>query len=85
METTVEDLGDLVLHDVISRLDAAGAATAACVSRRFREWASADGLWRQFCLRDFGLAAMEDPAGRPTPSFKVLTKIDPFLSFFSPF
>ncbi|XP_043705896.1 F-box protein SKIP16 isoform X2 [Telopea speciosissima] len=71
----LEDLGDLALHLIISKLDAKDTAILSCVSKRFRVSASDERLWFKFCSDDLELSAPEDPYGNPLPSFKATYQI----------
>ncbi|KAL5990860.1 F-box protein skip16 [Asimina triloba] len=71
----LEDLGDLAISIILSKLGPRNAAVVACVCRRFRISASDEDLWRQFCSRELDLSSPEDPYGNTAPSFKVLISI----------
>ncbi|KAL3506765.1 hypothetical protein ACH5RR_032147 [Cinchona calisaya] len=67
----LESVGGLAMHVILSKLDPADTASVACVSRRFRTWASDDELlWSKFCLDDLDLKSPLDPLGNSTPSYK---------------
>ncbi|GFP95801.1 F-box protein skip16 [Phtheirospermum japonicum] len=68
----LETVGGLAMHIILSKLGPLQAASVACLSKRFRVWASEDTLWAQFCSDDLDLSSPLDPYGNPTPSFKVL-------------
>lgn len=68
----VEDLGDAVIHLILSKLSPRDLAVVGCVSPRLRVWASDDSLWSSFCSQDLNLYAPLDPLSNLTPSFKVL-------------
>ena len=69
---TLESVGGLAMHVILSKLAPNDAALVACVSRRFRTWASDDdSLWSKFCSDDFQLNSPLDPVGNPTATFKV--------------
>jgi hypothetical protein len=67
----LEELEDLVLHTILSKLGPKDSARAACVSNKLRSSASEDSLWSIFCFQDLDLKEPLDPLGNPTPSFKV--------------
>nr|XP_027117529.1 F-box protein SKIP16-like isoform X1 [Coffea arabica] len=68
---TLESVGGLAMHVILSKLAPNDAASVACVSRRFRTWASDDdSLWSKFCSDDFQLNSPLDPVGNPTATFK---------------
>lgn len=69
----LDSLGGLAIHIVLSKLGPKETAIVACVSQRFRVWASDDSLWSQFCAEELNLSSPEDPLGNPTPSFQVPT------------
>ncbi|XP_042482582.1 F-box protein SKIP16 isoform X3 [Macadamia integrifolia] len=71
----LEDLGDLALHLIMSKLDAKEAAILSCVNKRLRVSASEERLWRKFCADDLDLLAPEDPDGNTVPSFKAAYQI----------
>lgn len=66
-----EDLGDLAINAIISKLDAKDAVAVSCVSKKLRVSASEESLWINLCSKDLGLSAPIDPLGNPTSSFKV--------------
>ncbi|KAK6146313.1 hypothetical protein DH2020_020182 [Rehmannia glutinosa] len=66
----LESVGGLAMHIILSKLGPFEAASVACLSKRFRVWASEDSLWAQFCSHDLNLSSPLDPYGDPTPSFK---------------
>ncbi|KAL3635042.1 F-box protein skip16 [Castilleja foliolosa] len=66
----LENVGGLAMHIILSKLGPLQAASIACLSKRFRVWASEDTLWAQFCSDDLDLSSPVDPYGNPTPSFK---------------
>ena len=70
-EMGLEELEDLVLHTILSKLGPKDSARAACVSNKLRSSASEDSLWSIFCFQDLDLKEPLDPLGNPTPSFKV--------------
>ncbi|XP_058094233.1 F-box protein SKIP16 isoform X2 [Magnolia sinica] len=74
-EMGLEDLGDLVLSIILSKVGPKNAAMIACVSRRYRVSASDEGLWLRFCSEELDLSSPEDPYGKPAPSFKVTYKL----------
>lgn len=67
----LESLGGLTVHIILSKLAPQDAASVACVSKRFRNWASDDLLWSRFCADDLDLSSPLDPLDNPMPSFKV--------------
>ncbi|KAL6528073.1 F-box protein skip16 [Orobanche hederae] len=66
----LESVGGLAMHMILSKLGPLEAASVACLSQRFRVWASEDSLWAQFCFRDLDLSSPRDSYGNPTASFK---------------
>ncbi|TXG72793.1 hypothetical protein EZV62_001372 [Acer yangbiense] len=68
----LENVGDLALHVVLSKLGPKGTALVSCVNKRFKITASEDCLWSKFCSQDLDLHAPLDPNGNLAPSFKVL-------------
>ncbi|KAL6532042.1 F-box protein skip16 [Orobanche gracilis] len=66
----LESVGGLAMHMILCKLGPLEAASVACLSQRFRVWASEDSLWAQFCFRDLDLSSPRDPYGNPTASFK---------------
>ncbi|KAJ4968282.1 hypothetical protein NE237_014983 [Protea cynaroides] len=70
-----EDLEDLALHLIISKLGAKNASILACVNKRLRVSVSEESLWLKFCSDDFDLSVPEDPHGNPLPSFKITYQI----------
>lgn len=91
MEMGLEDLGDLALNSIVSKLDAKDTVAVSCVSKKLRVSASEESLWLNHCTQDIGLSAPVDPRGNPAPSFKVgflfynfrflFLSISPLLSF----
>ena len=71
MEMGLEDLGDLALNSIISKLDAKDSVAVSCVSKKLSVSASEESLWINHCYQDLGLSAPIDPLGNPAPSFKV--------------
>lgn len=71
----LENLGDLILEKIISKLDAKQGASIACVSKRLQEAASDDNLWKIFCSRDFDLDSPLDADDNPCPSFKATYRV----------
>lgn len=67
----LEDVGDLAMHMILSKLGPTEVAAVACVGNRFRYWASEDYLWTRFCSQDLNLSSPLNPSGNPSPSFKV--------------
>ncbi|KAK9288590.1 hypothetical protein L1049_017049 [Liquidambar formosana] len=67
----LEGLGELALHIILLKSGPENTAAVACVSKKFRDSASDDSLWFNFCSHDLDLSAPLDPLGNPTPSFKV--------------
>lgn len=78
----LENVGDLVLHMLLSKLGPKDTAKVACVSKRLRVSASEEVLWAKFCRRDLGLDSPLDPLGDSAPSYKVIFNL---LSFSSDF
>ena len=72
MEMRLEDLGDLAINAIISKLDAKDTVAVSCVSKKLRVSASEESLWLNHCSQDLGLSAPIDPLGKPAPSFKVV-------------
>ncbi|KAJ9701599.1 hypothetical protein PVL29_006817 [Vitis rotundifolia] len=70
MEMGLEDLGDLALNAIISKLDAKDTVAVSCVSKKLRVSASEESLWLNHCSQDLGLSSPIDPLGKPAPSFK---------------
>ncbi|RVW88580.1 F-box protein SKIP16 [Vitis vinifera] len=70
MEMRLEDLGDLAINAIISKLDAKDTVAVSCVSKKLRVSASEESLWLNHCSQDLGLSAPIDPLGKPAPSFK---------------
>ena len=68
----LEDLGDLAINAIISKLDAKDTVAVSCVSKKLRVSASEESLWLNHCSQDLGLSAPIDPLGKPAPSFKVI-------------
>ncbi|CBI36723.3 unnamed protein product, partial [Vitis vinifera] len=66
----LEDLGDLAINAIISKLDAKDTVAVSCVSKKLRVSASEESLWLNHCSQDLGLSAPIDPLGKPAPSFK---------------
>ncbi|OIT02365.1 PREDICTED: F-box protein SKIP16 [Nicotiana attenuata] len=66
----LESLGGLTMHIILSKLAPQDAASVACVSKRFRNWASDDLLWSRFCADDLDLSSPLDPLDNLMPSFK---------------
>uniref|UniRef100_A0A0D9XR25 ApaG domain-containing protein n=1 Tax=Leersia perrieri TaxID=77586 RepID=A0A0D9XR25_9ORYZ len=73
----LEELEGLALDTVIAKAGASHAVALACASKRLRDAAGDDALWRRFCADDLGLRgdAPLDPDGRPLPSFKDAYKV----------
>ncbi|XP_022722495.1 F-box protein SKIP16-like [Durio zibethinus] len=69
-ELGLDELGDLALHIIFSKLDPADTGRVSCVSKRLRRSASEDSLWAQFCFQDLHLSTPQDHQGNPIPSFK---------------
>ncbi|KAF8388605.1 hypothetical protein HHK36_027282 [Tetracentron sinense] len=67
----LEELEDLAVHLIISKLGPKDAAILACVNKKFSVSVSDDSLWFKFCSEDLDLSVPEDHLGYPTPSFKV--------------
>lgn len=65
-----EEVGDLVIHVILSKLNPQDVAAVACVSKSFKVWASDESLWHKFCFHELQLSAPEDPHGNILPSFK---------------
>ncbi|XP_002271000.1 F-box protein SKIP16 isoform X1 [Vitis vinifera] len=70
MEMGLEDLGDLAINAIISKLDTKDTVAVSCVSKKLRVSASEESLWLNHCSQDLGLSAPIDPLGKPAPSFK---------------
>ncbi|XP_034685809.1 F-box protein SKIP16-like isoform X3 [Vitis riparia] len=70
MEMGLEDLGDLAINAIISKLDAKDTVAVSCVSKKLRVSASEESLWLNHCSQDLGLSVPIDPIGKPVPSFK---------------
>lgn len=68
----IEILGGLEIHQILTKLGPKETAIVGCVSRHFRDRASDDYLWSQFCAQELHLYSPEDPLGNLIPSFKVL-------------
>ncbi|CBI36722.3 unnamed protein product, partial [Vitis vinifera] len=66
----LEDLGDLAINAIISKLDTKDTVAVSCVSKKLRVSASEESLWLNHCSQDLGLSAPIDPLGKPAPSFK---------------
>ena len=71
----LDSVGDFALHMILTKLDPEDTARIACVSKRFRDSASEQPLWFQFCKDELGLTEPVDPLGNPAPSFKVIFAI----------
>ncbi|GMY32568.1 F-box protein SKIP16 isoform X1 [Fagus crenata] len=71
----LEEVEDLVLHTILSKLGPKDSARAACVSNKLRSSASEDSLWSIFCFQDLDLKEPLDPLGNPTPSFKACYQV----------
>ncbi|XP_068646078.1 F-box protein SKIP16 isoform X2 [Aristolochia californica] len=71
----LEELGDLVLNVILSKVGAKNAAILACVNRRLQSSASEEDVWRNFCLHDLDISVPEDPFGNPASSFKEAYKL----------
>lgn len=69
----IEMLGGLEIHTILNKLGPKETIIVGCVSHNFRDWASDDSLWSQFCAKELLLYSPEDPMGSATPSFKVRT------------
>ncbi|KAF6162244.1 hypothetical protein GIB67_008373 [Kingdonia uniflora] len=67
----LEEMGELVLHEIGSKLGSKDAAVLGCVNKRLRVSASDESLWINFCSQELNLSVPEDHLGNPTPSFKV--------------
>ncbi|OVA11071.1 ApaG domain [Macleaya cordata] len=72
---SLEGLGDLALHVIVSKLSPKDAAVLACVNKRLRLSASEEIIWLNFCFQDLDLSSPQDPFGNPTPSFKATYQI----------
>ncbi|KAM7465275.1 hypothetical protein LguiB_012837 [Lonicera macranthoides] len=66
----LESAGGLAIHTIISKLGPNDTAAVACVSKRFRVYASDDSHWSKFCADDLHLSSPQNPNGNPTNSFK---------------
>ncbi|KAI3832070.1 hypothetical protein MKX03_008949 [Papaver bracteatum] len=67
---SLEGLGELAIHEIVSKLGPKDAAILACVNKRFRVSASEEIIWSKLCSQDLDLSSPTDPFGNPTPSFK---------------
>ncbi|KAL9233187.1 hypothetical protein vseg_008216 [Gypsophila vaccaria] len=67
----IENIGDLSLHIIISKLDPNETASLSCVSKKFRDSSSDDVFWSTHCFNDLNLSSPLDPFGNIVPSFKV--------------
>ncbi|KAK9288490.1 hypothetical protein L1049_016949 [Liquidambar formosana] len=72
----LEGLGELALHIILLKSGPENTAAVACVSKKFRDIASGDSLWFNFCSHDLDLSAPLDPLGNPTPSFKIPLEVN---------
>ncbi|KAM7489994.1 hypothetical protein LguiB_027478 [Lonicera macranthoides] len=66
----LESAGGLAIHTIISKLGPNDTAAVACVSKRFRVYASDDSHWSKFCADDLHLSSPQNPNENPTNSFK---------------
>ncbi|CAM6040896.1 unnamed protein product [Sphagnum compactum] len=66
----MEELPGSVLEMVLSKISAGDCARSACVARLWRHSAYQEVLWESYCRRDFPLAFLDDPLGKPCSSWK---------------
>ncbi|XP_017975260.1 PREDICTED: F-box protein SKIP16 [Theobroma cacao] len=69
-EVGLDQLGDLALHIILSKLGPEDTVRVSCVSRRLRLSTSEDSLWALFCFQDLQLSTPQDHQGNPASSFK---------------
>ncbi|KAI3963210.1 hypothetical protein MKX01_030340 [Papaver californicum] len=67
---SLDGLGELAIHEIVSTLGPKDAAILGCVNKRFRVSASEEIIWSKLCSQDLYLSSPTDPFGNPTPSFK---------------
>ncbi|MCL7031890.1 hypothetical protein MKW94_028846 [Papaver nudicaule] len=72
---SLEGLGELAIHEIISKLGPKDAAVLGCVNKRFRVSASEEIIWSKLCSHDLDLSSPTDPFGNPAPSFKAAYQI----------
>ncbi|THG02296.1 hypothetical protein TEA_012267 [Camellia sinensis var. sinensis] len=66
----LESVGGLAVHEILTKVGPTGAASAASVSKRFRDWTADESIWSKFCADDLQLSVPEDPFGNPISTFK---------------
>lgn len=67
----LESAGDLAIHTILSKLGPNDTAAVACVSKRFKVYASDDSHWSKLCADELHLSSPQDPNGILANSFMV--------------
>lgn len=74
-EMSLDSVGSLAIHEILSKLGPTDTAAVGCLSKRFRDWAADDSLWSKFCADELDLPSPQDPLGNPTPTFKAAYQV----------